>query len=265
MKKFLSAIKEFILDIIFPSFCIICGKEGNYLCQDCQGLVELSQHQYCPFCSLAKIVFDGKTCSSCKKTKQLSGLYCATNYDNFVVKKLINQFKYQPYLKELSKPCSLLIMNSLALHNCGVRSKCEQAPISSSLTIIAHLFNLNHFPDFNNFILVPIPLHKKKLKERGFNQAEEIGKELSKFLNIPIFNDVLIKIKQTLDQVELKKEERQENIRGVFLCQKPEIIKNKKILLIDDIFTTGSTMEECACVLKDAGAKEIWGMVVARG
>jgi ComF family protein len=239
MRKFLSTIKGFLLDVLFPVFCINCGKEGSYLCEDCQSLIGVSEYQYCPFCLPPKIVFDGKTCSSCRKQKTLSGLFSAAPYDNFIVKKLINQFKYEPFIKELSKPLASLI--------------------------IAHFLNLRCLPDFSDFILVPLPLHKKKLKQRGFNQAEEIGKELSKFLRIPIFNDVLVKIRQTPAQVDLKKEERQENIKGVFACQKPDLIKARKILLVDDIFTTGSTMEECALALKRAGAKEIWGVVVARG
>lgn len=230
---------KFLLDLLFPKFCLNCNKEGSYLCQDCFSLIDIFKRQYCPFCSYPKVVLDGKTCISCRKSKKLTGLYCSASYDNFIVKKLINQFKYRPYIKELAKPLAFLIM--------------------------AHLINLNNLPDFKEFILIPVPLHKKKLKQRGFNQANEIGKELSDKLKIPIFNNVLIKIKQTPAQVELKKEQREKNIKGVFICQKSELVGGKKILLIDDIFTTGATMEECARVLKTAGAKEIWGMVVARG
>lgn len=239
MKKVLSLFKNFLLDVFFPAFCINCGKEGSYFCQDCFSLIDVLKRQYCPFCSQPKVVLDARTCSSCRKSKTLSGLYCAVPYDNFIVKKLINQFKYAPYIKELSRPLSSLIT--------------------------AHFINLADLPNFNNFVLIPIPLHKKKLKKRGFNQAEELAKELSGVLGIPVFNNVLIKTKQTPAQVELKKEQRQKNIKGAFLCQNPELISDRKILLIDDILTTGSTIEECARVLQDAGAKEIWGVVVARG
>ncbi len=152
---------------------------------------------------------------------------------------MINQFKYEPYIKELSKP-----LTSLIIH---------------------HLINLNKTSNLFDFVLVSIPLHKKKLKQRGFNQAEEIAKELSENLKLPVFNNILIKTKQTPAQVELEKGEREKNIKNVFLCQEPESMINKKILLVDDIFTTGSTMEECARILKDAGAKEVRGVVVARG
>lgn len=235
----INSIKEFILEILFPKFCLNCGREGSYLCPDCLSLIDVAEKQYCPFCSQPKIVRDGKTCSSCQNSKKLTGFYCPASYDNFIVKKIINQFKYKPYIKELSKPLSSLI--------------------------IAHLINLNKFTPTPDFILIPIPLHKKKLKKRGFNQASEIGKELARILKIPFFDDVLIKIKQTPDQVELKKTEREKNIKGVFFCKKPEIVSGRKILLVDDILTTGSTMEEGASVLKSAGAEEVWAIVAARG
>lgn len=113
-------------------------------------------------------------------------------------------------------------------------------------------------------ILIPIPLAKKRQKERGFNQSEEIGKELSKFLKIPLVNNALIKVRETLPQVELSGKEREENIKGAFWCRDENMVKNKTIFLVDDVFTTGSTMEEAARVLKEAGAKKVWGITVAR-
>ena len=235
MKKPASKIKKFILDILFPKFCLNCKREGTYLCEDCFYLIDILKRQYCPFCP--KIVFDGRTCNSCKKGKSLNGLYCAAPYDDFIVKKLINQFKYKPHIKELSKPLTSLI--------------------------IAHFLNLNIplKPIFDNSVLIPIPLHKRKIKEQGFNQAEEIGKEFSKFLTAPVLNNVLIKVKQTLLQAESK----EKNIKEAFLCKKPELVKGKRVFLIDDVFITGTTMEECAKALKEAGVEEVWGIVVARG
>ena len=250
MQRFLSSPKNLILDILFPAFCINCSKEGSYLCPDCFSLTDILNRQYCPFCECPKVVLDGKSCNRCKRSKNLNGLYCATSYDNFIVKKLINQFKYEPYLKELSKPLSSLIIAHLINLN-------KFTPLDNK--------HLTEFKEFSNFLVISVPLHKKKLKQRGFNQAEELAKELSKNLKIPVICNVLVKIKQTPSQVELMKEEREKNIKGAFSCQNPELINRREILLVDDVFTTGSTLEECARVLKDAGAKEVWGIVVARG
>lgn len=238
LKRLIKIGKEILLDILFPKFCVGCGKEGTYLCEDCFYLIEILEKQYCPFCQIPKIVLDGRTCPLCRKSKKLTGLFCATSYENFLVKKIIHEYKYS-LIKELAIPLSLLI--------------------------IIHFYNLGKLKNFSDFILIPVPLHKKKLKNRGFNQAEEIAKELSKFLNIPLLSNGLIKTKQTKSQTELQKEDREKNVKGVFVCTKNSSVRKRKILLVDDIFTTGATMEECARVLKEAGAREVWGVVVARG
>ena len=152
---------------------------------------------------------------------------------------MIQEFKYEPFIKDLAKPLTNLIINHIFLLREGNRFK-------------------------ESDVLVPIPLARKKLKNRGYNQAEEIAKKLGKELKIPVIIDCLIKIRENLPQMELSKEERQENIKGVFEIKNKEKIQGKKILLVDDVYTTGATMEECAKVLKQAGAREIWGVVVAR-
>jgi len=235
-------IKQFLLNLLFPLYCINCQREKNYLCQDCFSLIDIQTFQYCPFCNPPKIVFDGKTCYPCRKSKKLTGLFCAASYQNFIIKKLVSQFKYEPYIKELAKTLAVLI--------------------------IQHFQALDYPPSFfkdkAGFALMPVPLHKKRLKWRGFNQAEEIALQLSLFFKMPLISDCLLKTKQTLPQVELSGKERTDNIKSAFVCQNKNLIKEKKILLVDDVFTTGSTMEECARVLKGTGAKEVWGIAVAR-
>jgi len=209
-----------LLELFFPKFCFGCQKEGNYLCPDCKSTLEIS--------SSHKIY----------SSQNLKDLYFALNYQSPLIKNLIQKFKYEPFVKELS-------------------------PTLSSL-IIEHLQLLDNKPSFKDFTIIPVPLEKRKLKGRGFNQAEEISKELSSFLAIPLIPNCLIKTKETIPQVELTKEERKENIKGVFSIKNGELVKNKKILLVDDVYTTGSTMEEAARVLREAGAKEIIGIVIAR-
>lgn len=240
MRKLFPKTKNFIVDILFPAFCQNCGKEGKYICEDCFSLIEILDRQYCPFCSPAKIVLDGKTCRNCKsKGKKLNGLYSACSYESFIARELIHQFKYNPFIKELARPLAELIT--------------------------AHLLNLNKISSFGDFFLVSVPLQIKKLKSRGYNPAEELAKHLSEKLKIPLFSDVLFKTKQTAAQVELKEKQRRENLIGAFSCKNPELVRRRKILLVDDVLTTGSTLEECAKALKAAGAKEVWGIVVARG
>jgi len=235
----LAQLKNLFLDILFPASCVSCGLAGVWLCEDCKSLVEIFEDQYCPFCSTPRIVPDGKTCQKCARTHRLNGLFCATSYKNKILQKIISQFKYEPKL-----------------------ARCL-APALASF-IITH-FQLLNKTGFEDYLWVPVPLHKKKLRWRGFNQAAEIAKELAAVLKGELNEGVLEKIKQTPDQVALGQKEREKNLVGAFQCKNPTIVRGRKILLVDDIFTTGATMEECARILKQAGAKEVWGVVVARG
>jgi len=219
MSDFLKKSKKFLLDLIFPKFCLNCGIEGSYLCEDCLSLIEVLESQFCPGCQ--KRVTDGKTCPSCKKSVKLNGLYFAASYQNKLAKKIITQFKYEPFAKELKESLALLITTHFQL--CGKKES-----------------------DFSDFYLIPVPLEIKRLKWRGFNQSEEIGKELAKFLKIPLIADVLYKTKQTPPQMELAAKARKENIKGAFLVKNKEKITGRKILLVDDVYTTGATMNECA-------------------
>ncbi len=215
-KKF----KSFLLDLLFPKFCLGCQKEGGYLCQDCKGILEISD-------------FHQKF-----QTKEFQDLYFSTEYKNPLLKSLVQKFKYKPFVKDLTIPLSSLIIDHFQL--------------------------LEKRPSFRDFVLIPIPLEKRRLRWRGFNQSEEIGKIISGFFKIPLINDFLIKKRETICQVELSDEERKENVLGAFCCQNQEKIKGKDILLVDDVYTTGSTMKETAKVLKESGAKKIIGVVITR-
>ena len=177
-------------------------------------------------------------CSDCllkinrPDTPYLNGVHIAANYQDLVLKKALWMLKYQG-VKQLAKPLAELIKER-------VWKKLETG----------------------DWLIVPVPLSKKKLRRRGYNQAELIAKELSDNVRA----DILFKKFHTKSQVEVKdKEERLANIIDSFEIKNPEKIKGKKIILIDDVLTTGATMREAKKVLKQAGAKKVIGVVVARG
>ena len=229
-----------ILDILFPQFCLNCKREGNIVCPDCLGLIEIWEYQYCPFCQTPKRVIDRGKCAS-HQSRKLDGLFSATSYQNNLVKKMLFNFKYEPFLKVLSRPLAFLIISHF------LASKNEKI-----------------FENRENSFLVPVPLSSFRERWRGFNQAELIAKELSLVSEIPVATKNLVKSRKTEFQAKLKKEQRQENVRGAFSIKNPEQIRGKTLFLIDDVFTTGATMEECALVLKQGGAKRVWGIAVAR-
>lgn len=231
-------VKNFLLELLFPKFCFGCNKEGSYLCEDCKSLLDICEQQYC-LCNKNPKIIKGK-CKKCQN-KSLSGLYFALSYKkNPVIKKLIYQFKYEPFIKDLAETFAKIIAEHLII------SKNNTEAI------------------WQNSCFVPIPLDKKKLKWRNYNQAEELSKELSKIINVPVVLNNLVKTKSTLSQVDLSEKQREENIKDAFLIKDSVEIKDKKVFLVDDVYTTGSTMNECAKILKKAGVKEVFGITIAR-
>lgn len=112
--------------------------------------------------------------------------------------------------------------------------------------------------------IIPVPISKKRMKERGYNQSLLIAKKLSKDVIIDLQTNCLFKTKNIIEQSKLNKEQRKQNIQNVYELKNREIINNKQILLIDDIYTTGSTVKECARVLQQANPKRIDVLVIAR-
>jgi ComF family protein len=113
-------------------------------------------------------------------------------------------------------------------------------------------------------VLVPVPLFGRKERERGFNQAKELAEILARAWQTELSCGNLVKIKNTASQAALNKEQRSENLKNAFCVLNKNSIKGKKVYLIDDVYTTGATMEECAGTLKRAGAKKVWGITAAR-
>ncbi len=232
-------LKDFLIDLFFPKFCLSCQKEGDWVCEDCKTFLNILEHQYC-LCDIPKRMPFARKCKNCQY-KTLSGLYCALNYkENYISKNLILKLKYPPFIKTLNKTLADLIASHI------------------------YLSETNPKDVFLDSVLIPIPLYKKKMKYRGFNQTFEIAKEISQRFKVKMEINNLVKIKETLSQTNLTKEQRERNIQNSFFCNSPEKIKNKKVFLVDDVYTTGSTMEEAAKILKESGAEGVWGIVVAR-
>jgi ComF family protein len=112
-------------------------------------------------------------------------------------------------------------------------------------------------------LIVPVPLHRKRLRQRGFNQALLLSFQVSRAFNIPLSIDNLVRIRATRPQVELSGEERIHNVRGAFALKRPDRFEGRVVMLVDDVFTTGATMNECAAVLKEGGAAHINALTLA--
>jgi ComF family protein len=116
-------------------------------------------------------------------------------------------------------------------------------------------------------VFVPIPLHPSRRRPRGFNQAEIIAKVLSKRFTIPVRTDILKRVRKTVPQVEMKnRQERLSNMKGVFMVNNKNIskVKQSTVILVDDVYTTGATMQSACEALKRAGVKTVWGLTIAQ-
>lgn len=219
------------LDFIFPKKCLECKANGRYLCVNC---IKNSKKNLdtCVECNRAS--FQGITHPKCRKKYGLDGLTSVWKYDGVIRKAILSlKFKFASDLvSELSEHIAQEIRN---------RSF------------------------YNNPVLVPIPLHIKRQKWRGFNQAEEIGEMVAKIMGWKYAKDLLIKKLATKPQTRLEKSERIKNIKGVFALNTHYNFDNtQKVILFDDVYTTGSTLREASKVLKMGGVKEVWGLTVSR-
>lgn len=241
----------FILDILFPVYCLGCGEEGEWICPVCLEKIELLKKQACPVCGVESLT--GARCFNCRVKTDLDGVIASAAYfgkerRESLVKKAIHIFKYK-LVKDLARPLAAIMARQL---------KGRQVIKKEKIIMFA--------PDTNNKIIVSVPLHIKRFRWRGFNQAELLADEISKYFNLPLERSVLVREKNNIPQAEVKeRRERIENIRDAFICTDSAKVKDKTVILVDDVATTSATLGECAKALKKSGAKEVWGVVIARG
>ena len=240
--------KDFILDILFPINCISCNKDGDWLCDECLENIHLLSFQVCLKCEHTITEF-GQLCRNCKTTSALDALVVALKYQDHHIDRFVHFYKYR-FVEDLHIPLGKILVEAI---------------LDSGLPM----------PD----IIIPVPLHKRRLRWRGFNQSELLANYVSQNLTpgfeIPVFSDLLTRRKYTPPQMKIGKfVDRQKNIQNAFAfnhksdsfrqLQQLGHSNNYNVLLVDDIATTGSTLFECARVLKQNGAKKVFSTVIAR-
>ncbi|MDP3729461.1 MAG: ComF family protein [bacterium] len=234
----LAKIKEITLAILFPPLCLVCKKTIPYndasfnLCHLCTSHITINTSFFCSICRV-RLPYNKKTCH--KNAQFLLG--AATTFRD-EIKEVIHSYKYQKW-QRLHKPLSELLITYLT------KTKILFQPEKT--------------------IVIPMPLHPTKLKERGFNQAELLAASIATHYAIPLITNTLMRDKETKTQTELKDfEMRKQNVADAFIIHNSEQIKNKNVILIDDVFTSGATMTVAVGVLKKAGARAITALVIAK-
>ncbi len=231
---FFTKTKAFLFDILFPPLCIHCQvhlpDSQEILCSKCTTSITLRTSLCCSEC-MRRLPEATKTC-------HLDAPYilgAVGSYGDPILENLIHALKYRGVLRAADLLGMLLVRYA------------ETLPI--------HL---------KEFVVVPVPLSKKRLRKRGFNQAELIARVFATHFHIPLLSSSLFKITHTKPQMGLTREARQKNLLDCFAVRNAEEIKGKHIILVDDVSTSGSTLAEVSRTLKNAGAKKIIGLVIAK-
>lgn len=220
-----------IIDFFFPKKCFGCSKHGNYFCDLCRQNL-LIPKQICIECFKPSV--DGKTHVKCQKKISLDGFTSVFKYEGAVKRSLIS-LKYK-FAYDIAYELSEIITNRLLL--------------------VSFLFS-------GYSLVIPVPLHKKRENWRGFNQSEIFGKKIAEFFKFEYCNTALTKLKNQKPQTLLKRDERLKNVKNSYEIINKSQIANKNILLIDDVITTGATIKETCKILKENGARLVWGVAIA--
>ena len=228
LKVFSARVIGPLLDLVLPLSCAVCHREGALLCEECEpSLPKLEQ----PYCSVCARPGQHGVCSDCATETRGFDCISAPYLFEGAVREMVHDFKYR-----------------------GVRAA---APTLGGL-LVWHLRS-----SMPADVIVPVPLHRSSERERGYNQSDLMARVVAANSDLPFGRRALRRLRKTAPQISMDGyEQRRRNIEGAFECVQD--LEGQRVLLIDDVVTTGSTLSACAEALKAAGARSVWGLALAR-
>jgi ComF family protein len=223
--------KELALDLLFPRHCVGCGRGGALLCSQCRSTLQYLSPPLCDRCGLP--IRDGNMCLDCENAAtDIDGIRSLFPYDGAIQRAII-QLKYQN-VRALASPLAQLMWEY---------QQTQRLPAD---------------------VLMPVPLHPRRLRSRGYNQSGLLASELGRFASLPVVDDSVIRRKNTAPQARTTSvEDRRRNVAGAFACRDKRGA-GKHIIVIDDVCTSSATLRACAAALKAEGAVSVWGLTLAR-
>lgn len=261
------SVAEYLLDLLFPIHCLGCGKnredllaKERWICPDCLAKIVPREEQICPHCKEGSE--GGNTHGACRKGCFLDGLWAGAYYDE-LLEKAIHDFKFR-FIRDLAYPLSEIMIRS-------IRETAEYGAFQDMMFAnfakeeeegIYTEEKRNAKPET---LIVPVPLHRRRSRERGFNQSALLAQAVGARFSLSVRENLLLRVRNTKSQSKTAdKVERWRNLENAFLCASPAEAAGKNIVVVDDICTTSATLEQCAGELKRCGARSVWGLVAAR-
>ena len=236
-----------LLDLIYPPRCPVCGvflydekashEEGSSFCGACLTSFLPIQSPLCPVCGRA---------------------FRVGNPANHVCEDCLRK---RPFFKEARAPYLYEGRLMTAIHEFKYGGKTF---LAKPLGLLLSSFTKTWLEPNEGLLMMPVPLHPRRLRQRGFNQSLLLAREVAKALNADLDFLSLKRIRYTKPQTELGSEERSRNVRRAFQVSKREVVKGRSVVLVDDVATTGSTLNECSRALKKAGCREVFCLALAR-
>lgn len=227
-----------LLDFVYPPHCGVCGGELNrgdgVICEACWRSLETIAPPFCQKCGLP-LSSQNNLCSACEVREHMFSFARSYGLFDELFQKIIHLFKYRRKLS-LTEPLSSLMTQMV---KADLRFSCLEA-------------------------VIPVPLHPVKRRARGFNQSELLAQNLSRAMGWPLLRGALLRAVNTPSQSKLSLKERMTNVRDAFWVKDPREVQDKRILLVDDVLTTGSTADACSSVLLAAGAIQVSVVTAAR-
>lgn len=227
----LAWLRRAALDLLFPQWCLGCSKEGELICPACHRQLPRITPPVCRRCGLPQP--SSLPCAVCSsRQRKIDGIRSPFLFEA-VIRQAIHQLKYRN-LRAIGRSLAELLSDYITAN-----------PMPAE-------------------VLVPVPLHSKRLRQRGYNQSGLLCRELGKLVGLPVVTDCLIRQRHTPPQAETATaSQRRANVVAAFICRDSRL-QNRKVLLIDDVATSGATLDACAAAVKASGAGSVWGLTLAR-
>jgi ComF family protein len=228
-------------DFFFPPQCVLCRKflladRAGYFCKDCFDSISLNNSPICPRCGM---MFESKEggdhfCSRCIGWSPFFDMARSVSVYEGMLRKAIHFFKYN-----------------------------NKSMLAAPLGKLLSVYGVRRLSIKEYELIMPVPLHPRRLRQRGFNQSLVLARKAARAWGKKVSAESLKRLRWTTPQTDLSEKQRRKNVKGAFSCRE-EAVRGKKILLIDDVYTSGSTVNECARVLKSQGALKVAVLTLAR-